>query len=1163
MLRVRLFGSGRLFDGDAEIKLPSRLWTLPLLSYVILHRGESVPRSRVAFALWPDEPEEEALQNLRRNLHRLLKALPAAPEANPWIASDAESIAWNESSDCELDVAEFERLRADPATVERATSLYSGDLLEDIYDDWVGAERERLRRLYLEDLTGLVLAGRSRRAFADAASFARRLLDADPWREDIVRQIMSVRYEAGDAAGALGEFDRFARALRAEMNVAPMPETIALRETIVRGEPIPSAAPVQGAARHGAASAPFVAREDELAHLRARWQRAASGAGGLVCVRGEAGIGKSRLVAELALIAEAEGGRVLSGITSAPERDPYQCIAAAVRCALPLLAGVSLDRALLAAVAELVPELRAYRTDIPPLARLDPESDRARRLDALAQLIVALARTRPVLIVLEDVHRAGVETLAALGEIVPRLARASVLIAATYRDDDPLRASSLRALERTPGAGEPLVVAPLDARAIGLLVEAIAPGVPATGEFLAALIERSAGNPLFLSELLRDVARAGSPVPAIPPSLVAMIDERLASLAPGSRAVAEIAAVVGEAFSVGLLRDVAGLSHADLLDGIDELLDRHLVRESSERARFEYAFTHNLVHSAVYHGVPEETRVRRHRRIARLLDEPGEPGAHERSGEIALHYERGGEAERAALHYAQAARRAATLNANVEARAALDRALRLESDDGRRFELFSLHGKMSARLADAAAEAAAQDELESLAARLDGDAACIALIRRIELEFGRGNPDAELAAIERLTQLATEAGGERWLAAAAEARARREQRNSRWDASVASALEARERYGRLGDEVASVRAAALAAQSCGFAPERAAEADRLAAEAIALAERSGDAEMRVWTLRVAASVAHEREDFGRDAALNRKALELCREFGDRRGEVACRGRLATVLWDAWQIDESFEQFREAVRLAEALGIARIAPIVCNLGGLFADVGDFASARAWCERAERLATEHRNFGVAAVASLNLAKIAWLNGEAEGLALILERAAEVVARLPGSRHEANFAKNRGRLLRCRRDFAASLAELDKAAALYGRYGRPANAAEVFDEVALTHLAAGRPEAASEALRHAEGAARQSRRGTLPDPIVHHWIDACVRRAGEDPDGARRALRCAAETYSERRDGLRDADVRASFEALPVHRALAAALENDRWPAADAACAVAFAR
>jgi len=189
----------------------------------------------------------------------------------------------------------------------------------------------------------------------------------------------------------------------------------------------------------------------------------------------------------------------------------------------------------------------------------------------------------------------------------------------------------------------------------------------------------------------------------------------------------------------------------------------------------------------------------------------------------------GGEAERAALHYAQAARRAATLNANVEARAALDRALRLESDDGRRFELFSLHGKMSARLADAAAEAAAQDELESLAARLDGDAACIALIRRIELEFGRGNPDAELAAIERLTQLATEAGGERWLAAAAEARARREQRNSRWDASVASALDARERYGRLGDEVASVRAAALGAQSCGFAPERAAEAERLAA----------------------------------------------------------------------------------------------------------------------------------------------------------------------------------------------------------------------------------------------------------------------------------------------------------------------------------------------
>ena len=187
MLRLKLFGAAQLFHGEAEIRLPSRGATLPLLAYLALHRAERISRSRLAFTLWPDEPEEVALHDLRRKLYLLLKALPPTPKAASWVLADADTIVWNDAAEYELDVAQFELLRREPATLEQAVTLYDGDLLEEIYDDWVAVERERLRGLFLADLSALIVANRSRRAFDAAARYAQRLLRADPWREDAVR----------------------------------------------------------------------------------------------------------------------------------------------------------------------------------------------------------------------------------------------------------------------------------------------------------------------------------------------------------------------------------------------------------------------------------------------------------------------------------------------------------------------------------------------------------------------------------------------------------------------------------------------------------------------------------------------------------------------------------------------------------------------------------------------------------------------------------------------------------------------------------------------------------------------------------------------------------------------------------------------------------------
>src|SRR5262249_33444370 len=154
-------------------------------------------------------------------------------DGEPWIVGDAETVRWNDRSEAFVDVVEFERLGEAADTQQSAVELYTGDLLENIYDDWVLGERERLRARYFALLDELIDRYRAERNFAGAITCAKRVLSSDPWREDALRSLIALRYEAGDTAGALAEYDRFARRLRDELAIAPMPETVAVRQSIL------------------------------------------------------------------------------------------------------------------------------------------------------------------------------------------------------------------------------------------------------------------------------------------------------------------------------------------------------------------------------------------------------------------------------------------------------------------------------------------------------------------------------------------------------------------------------------------------------------------------------------------------------------------------------------------------------------------------------------------------------------------------------------------------------------------------------------------------------------------------------------------------------------------------------------------------------------------
>ncbi len=434
-LRIHLLGQPRFSYNGEPYAFHSRPRALALLAFLLMHRGAHLTRDLAAFTLWPDESETEARGKLRRHLHQLSIALPKC--AVPYVASKEDAIWWNEAAGVWVDVDEFERCVADETRWPQAIALYEGDLAPAVYDDWIAPIRERLRRQYVGTLERLLFRARSRREFAIATAYAERILANDQWREDALRQLASIRYESGDRAGALRAIDGFALRLAAEMSVELMPETLALRALIVRGAALPdSAAGLAVDTAFPSSSFPFVGRAAESQQLADAWRLAAQGHGKVVMIGGEAGIGKTRLSNELALLVNSQGGRILRGTTSSPEQVPYQPIVEALRDGLPFLTIVDVRRIWLAAVAAIIPELASGRSDLPTLPSIEPARERSRLLEGLTAVVQGLARERPLLLVLEDLQWAGEATLFALEHLARRVAAFPALIVATYRNED-------------------------------------------------------------------------------------------------------------------------------------------------------------------------------------------------------------------------------------------------------------------------------------------------------------------------------------------------------------------------------------------------------------------------------------------------------------------------------------------------------------------------------------------------------------------------------------------------------------------------------------------------------------------------------------------------------------------------------------------------------
>ena len=298
LLRIRLFGPPQLFWNDERLRFRAPARALALLVYLLLHRDEAVRRDAVAYTLWPDQPEVEARGNLRYNLYYLLNGVLPKGRDIPWIAGDKRSIQWNPAAPLWLDVSEFERLALESDGGLEAVELYTADLAEGVDDEWLTPSRERLRERQCALLATLIEAARAQHELPRAIEYAQRLLRHDPWREDAVRALMSLRYDSGDRGGALLAYREFAKRLSDEIGVEPMSETTATYKGIAE----PASAPVESPmrARRDAHNLPAT-----LTSLRGR-ERSVETVINLVSERrlvtltGAGGVGKTRLALEVA-----------------------------------------------------------------------------------------------------------------------------------------------------------------------------------------------------------------------------------------------------------------------------------------------------------------------------------------------------------------------------------------------------------------------------------------------------------------------------------------------------------------------------------------------------------------------------------------------------------------------------------------------------------------------------------------------------------------------------------------------------------------------------------------------------------------------------------------------------------------------------------------------
>ncbi|GAB3097954.1 ATP-binding protein [Isoptericola nanjingensis] len=982
LLRLHLLGGFRVTrDGGPE--LPER-WPRPsartLVKLLAVSPERRLHREEAMDVCWPDANGSAQVGSLRVALHAARHALEPelAPRASSsYLVTDGALLrldpdaVWIDADHAEAAAVAALATR-DPGDLATALALFTGELLpEDRYATWAQPRRDRIDALREQVRLALAAAHLTAGDVAAAVAAAEAVLADSPAEELAHRVLIEAFLRQGLRRRAVYQYHACREALDAELGVRPGPETERLHRLALDATPsgTPDGAALPAPLRAPAAS-PLRGREAELGRLRA------DGGPPVRLLAGEAGVGKTRLVAEAARRAAADGAAVLWGAGHDAEgHTPYGAFAEALDGWLAEQSAGARAR-----VGAEHPELAAF---LPSLGRADgagrsPEEERDRLFRGTAALLGDLAAARPVVVVLDDLHAADAGSFQLLGHLARRAARAGTALRflVTLRweelpDGDPRRVG-LTSLERA-GLAAPEEVGRLD-RAACLAVAADALGQEGGGEDagrdpvadarLGRVWDLSLGNPLFAAELARGLRDPAGPEEdgghdVAPLGVRQLVDERLGRLDADARQVVEALSAAGGDAALTELLDVAAeglnppLTGAAAADAVERALAASLVEERvvvvDGRAETGLAFRHPLVRITCYDRLSAVRRRRLHAAFAQtvLRRRP------EAVDVLASHFARTDD-PRAAEYLRRAAERAAALYANDSAdRYYRDLVARLDVDAARaRLD----HGQVLRRMGQfEQAVQVLRPALAEFSRREDHDGTVLAASRLAEMLARTGDQEDAVRVLEghpveaRTSPEQAAAHHLAWATLLS-----RLGRHDEGVVAVDRALLAVDHVPPSSRDGLLARAYALRATNLGKSG-RIREAGEAADTALPHAQAYGDPTLLGNILSSQRENARRAGRLDESVAIGRRALDLVAQSGDPVSAAFERANLAELHLLLGDVDRARDLAEEAVRGAEDEAGWLVPYALAVLGRVRTAEGRPGDAGALLERAVAAAT----------------------------------------------------------------------------------------------------------------------------------------------------------------------------------------------------------------
>jgi DNA-binding SARP family transcriptional activator len=684
--------------GDRLLTFPTRK-TLALLIYLGVEAGLQ-PREHLAALLWPEANPGRSYANLRSTLGHLQTALRLADgQASPaYLSITHQSLGLNSEADIDFDLQTVERAyalaRADRASrtlpegstslplLRLAASCQRGDFMAGFslgdapgFDDWAAIQREIWNRrlgLILDRLSEIQFTSGE---FSGATETASRWIALDALNEVAYRRKMRAHFAAGERGQALNTYEACRAILAAELGVEPEPDTTALADSI-RTQAAPLASHAQRTApqpRQPDTSVAFLGnlfagRDREYQVLLKSYECAKAGQPQLVVLRGEAGIGKTRLSRKFLAWASADGAELLQGSAfESGSHLPFQPLMDALRLRF---AGEDspqdfLDDQWLSPLSKLLPELRQRDPHLLAALMERPDPDKVSKtqlFEPLVQLTLALGKRGPLVLFVDDLQWADSATLDLLQYAIRRwlASTARVMLLVSLRSEALLPMTQPQKKDGPQGLIQwltriehdlPLVhiaLEPLgEPETVQMVLSILAP--PAV-DFAQWLYNETHGQPFYLVETLKDLLERRVLHPKriadgqwtfavdaendlgqavrIPSTVHAVIRSRLNRLSPNAFSLLAGGAVLDQHLTFERLCAISKVSEDLALPALDELISGRLLLEAAHPSvASAYAFTNDMLRDVVYTEAGDARRRLFHQRALEVLEASGDSAA--------------------------------------------------------------------------------------------------------------------------------------------------------------------------------------------------------------------------------------------------------------------------------------------------------------------------------------------------------------------------------------------------------------------------------------------------------------------------------------------------------------------------------------------------------